>query len=275
MGIIRGAGLGLREPHIEEILDHLPPVPWFEVLADNYLGIGGRPRDRLFEIRAHYPVVFHSVGMNLGSVDPLDEDYLDRLLELRAELQPEWISDHFCWTAARGRHHHDLLPLPCTEEVIAHLCERVSRVQDRLGERMLLENASAYVAFRDSECSEWEFVREVAERADCFLLLDINNIYVNSYNFGFDPREYLEAIPRERVKQIHLAGFSDERTHLIDTHGADVSADVWRLYRDSVELLGAVPACVERDSNIPAFDVIFDEARRAQQVMLEETGGAS
>ncbi|MCP4002941.1 MAG: DUF692 domain-containing protein [bacterium] len=272
---IRGAGLGLRQQHVREILETRPPVPWFEVLADNYMGIGGLPVEKLLSIRAEYPVVFHGVGMNLGSTDPLDEDYLDQLLELRERVQPAWVSDHLCWTAVRGQHHHDLLPLPFTEEVVAHLCERISRVQDRLGERILIENASAYVGFRECECSEWEFVRQVAERADCHILLDVNNIYVNSYNFGFDPQTYLEAIPVDRVKQVHLAGFTDERTHLIDTHGADVAGDVWRLYRASLKLLGPVPTCIERDNDIPSFPELFAEAKLADECMREETGGVA
>ncbi len=272
---IHGVGLGLRQPHVREILEGRPPVPWFEVLADNYMGIGGAPLDKLLQVRAAYPVVFHSVGMNLGSADPLDMEYLAQLMDLRERVEPSWISDHLCWTSVRGRHHYDLLPLPFTEEVIAHLCERIGRVQDLVGERILIENASAYIGFRQSECSEWEFVREIAERADCNILLDVNNIYVNSFNFGFDPLCYLDAIPVERVVQIHLAGFSDYRTHLIDTHGADVAADVWQLYRASLERFGAVPACIERDNDIPSFAELFAEAQQAAQYMAGRSGAAA
>jgi len=274
MTSIAGTGLGLRQPHIREILDHRPPVPWFEVLTDNYLGIGGEPLEQLLEIRSHYPVVLHGVGMNLGSTDPLDESYLDKVCELRDLLQPEWISDHLCWTAVGGRCHHDLLPLPFTEEVVAHLSERISRVQDRLGERILVENASAYIRFRNPEFEEWEFVREVAERADCDVLLDINNIYVNSFNFGFDPSTYIEAVPASRVRQLHLAGYADQGSYLVDTHGADITAAVWRFYQASLKHLGAIPVSIERDNDIPAFDVLYAELEQAQRLIEDETGGA-
>jgi hypothetical protein len=212
--------------------------------------------------------------MNLGSADPLDESYIDKVCELRDLLQPEWISDHLCWTAVGGRCHHDLLPLPFSEEVIAHVSDRISRIQDRLGERILVENASAYIRFRDPEYEEWEFVREVAERADCDVLLDINNIYVNSFNFAFDPLEYLEAIPTSRVRQLHLAGFSDEGSYLIDTHGADIAGDVWRFYEASLKHLGAVPVCIERDNDIPTFDVLHAEVEQAQKLIDGLSGGA-
>lgn len=268
------AGLGLREPHVQEILEQRPPVPWFEVLADNYLGIGGRTAWRLLEIRRDYPVSFHCVGLNLGSSEPLDLDYLDRLIALRERLAPRWISDHLCWTAAQGRQHHDLLPLPFTEEAVDQASERISRIQDRLRERILIENVSAYVAFRESEAREWEFLRAVAERADCHILLDINNIYVNARNFAFDPRAYLEGIPPERVKQIHLAGHDDAGTHLVDTHGSPVAAEVWGLYRESLKRLGPVPVCIERDNAIPAFEALWEEARHAEALQQEVCGGA-
>lgn len=212
-----GFGLGLRVDHYEAILAESPRVDWFEVLTENYLVPGGKPLSYLMRMRERYPLVMHGVSLSIGSTAPLDLDYLRQLKALAARVEPAWISDHLCWTGVAGRNTHDLLPLPYTEEALAHVVERVRMVQDVLGRRILLENVSSYVAFRDSPLTEWGFLAEIAARADCLILLDVNNIYVSSVNHGFDPLEYLNAIPAARVQQIHLAGHENHGDYLIDT----------------------------------------------------------
>src|SRR5690349_4428190 len=225
-----GFGLGLRTAHYEEILNSEPQVDWFELLSENYMVAGGKPLHYLDRICERYPVVMHGVSLSIGSTDPLDVDYLRQLKALSVRAQPRWISDHLCWTGVSGKNTHDLLPVPYTEEALQHIVERVSRVQDFLGRRILLENVSSYVGFKDSLLTEWEFIAEIARRADCLLLLDVNNIYVSAYNHGFDPQAYLAGIPAARVQQIHLAGHSNCGEYIIDTHDADVVDPVWSLY---------------------------------------------
>jgi len=266
-----GFGLGLRTVHYEEVLAGRPGVDWFELLSENYLVPGGKPLRYLDRIRADYPVVMHGVSLSIGSSDPLDHDYLRALKALADRVSPHWISDHLCWTGVGGKNTHDLLPLPYTEEALDQVVARVHAVQDALGRRILLENVSTYVSYRDSELTEWEFLAEIARRADCLILLDVNNIYVSAYNHGFDADEYLAGIPAERVQQIHVAGHSNCGDHIIDTHDADVIDPVWDLYAKAITRLGSVSTMIERDDHIPPLaDLIseLDRARRVAQMAL-------
>ncbi|TLY65027.1 MAG: DUF692 domain-containing protein, partial [Gammaproteobacteria bacterium] len=246
-----GFGLGLRVDHYEAILADRPAVDWFEVLTENYLVPGGKPLHYLMRMRERYPLAMHGVSMSIGSSAPLDRGYLEQVKQLARRVEPAWISDHLCWTGVAGRNTHDLLPLPYTEEALEHVAERVRAVQDILGRRILLENVSSYVAFRDSSLTEWEFLHGVAERADCLILLDVNNIYVSAVNHEFDPRDYLDAIPAGRVQQIHLAGHENHGDYLIDTHDHPVPDPVWELYAAAVARFGAVSTMIERDAHIP------------------------
>jgi len=261
-----GFGLGLRVDHYQAILTDNPSVDWFEALTENYLVPGGKPLDYLMRIRERYPVVMHGVSMSIGSTQPLDRDYLAQVKALAARLQPEWVSDHLCWTGVAGRNMHDLLPLPYTEEALRNVVERVRTVQDILGRRILLENVSSYLTYRDSQVTEWEFLREIAERADCLILLDVNNIYVSSVNHEFDPLEYLNAIPVERVQQIHLAGHENHGDYLIDTHDHPVPDPVWELYSAAVRRFGSVSTMIERDDNIPALEELCSELGAARSL---------
>ena len=266
-----GFGLGLRTDHYEEVLAGQPGVDWFELLSENYLVPGGKPLRYLDRIRADYPVVMHGVSLSIGSSDPLDMHYLRALKALAERVSPHWISDHLCWTGVSGRNTHDLLPLPYTEEALAQVVAKVEAVQDYLGRRILLENVSSYVSYKDSELTEWEFLAEIARRADCLILLDVNNIYVSAYNHGFDAEAYLDAIPAERVQQIHLAGHSNCGDHIIDTHDADVIDPVWDLYAKAIARLGPVSTMIERDDHIPPLaDLVseLDRARRVAEVAL-------
>jgi hypothetical protein len=272
-----GFGLGLRVDHYEAILADRPAIDWFEVLSENYLVGGGKPLHYLMRMRERYPLVMHGVSMSIGSTAPLDREYLRRLKELAERVQPAWISDHLCWTGVAGRNTHDLLPLPYTEEALEHVVGRVRAVQDFLGRRILLENVSSYVAFRDSRLTEWEFLREVAERADCLILLDVNNIYVSAVNHEFDAREYLDAIPVDRVQQIHLAGHENHGDYLIDTHDHPVPDPVWALYAAAVGRFGAVSTMIERDAHIPPVEELcaeLDEARALAARALARAHGA-
>ena len=259
-----GFGLGLRVEHYEAVLAERPAVDWFEALTENYLVPGGKPLDYLTRIRERYPLVLHGVSLSIGSSHPLDREYLAKLKQLAARIEPAWISDHLCWTGVAGKNLHDLLPLPYTDEALANIVERVRTVQDFLGRRILLENVSSYVTFRDSSLTEWDFLREVAERADCLILLDVNNIYVSSVNHEFDPHDYLNAIPVERVQQIHLAGHEDHGDYLIDTHDHPVPDPVWDLYTDAVRRFGSVATMIERDANIPPLAQLCAELEQAR-----------
>lgn len=266
-----GFGLGLRVDHYEAILNGRPRVDWFEALTENYLVPGGKPLDYLMRIRERYPMVMHGVSLSIGSSHPLDRDYLARVKSLAARLEPQWISDHLCWTGVAGHNLHDLLPLPYTAEALTNVVDRVRIVQDILGRRILLENVSSYLAYRDSEVTEWEFLCEVAERADCLILLDVNNIYVSSVNHEFDPLDYLHAIPVDRVQQIHLAGHENLGDYLIDTHDHPVPDPVWDLYSHAVRRFGNVSTMIERDDNIPPLEELcaeLDCARRLAERAL-------
>jgi uncharacterized protein (UPF0276 family) len=261
-----GFGLGLRVDHYEAILADNPPVDWFEALTENYLVPGGKPLDYLMRIRERYPMVLHGVSLSIGSTQALDRNYLAQLKALAARVDPHWISDHLCWTGIAGRNMHDLLPLPYTEEAVSNVVERVRTVQDILGRRILLENVSSYVTYRDSQVTEWEFLREIAQRADCLLLLDVNNIYVSSVNHEFDPLDYLNAIPVDRVQQIHLAGHENHGDYLIDTHDQPVPDPVWELYDAAVRRFGSVSTMIERDANIPPLEELCAELDAARQL---------
>lgn len=270
---IAGFGLGLRSDHYGDLLGDERPqgVDWLEILTENYLVPGGPPLANLEKIRARYPVAMHGVSLSIGSSDPLDLDYLKQIKALADRIQPAIVSDHLCWTGYAGLNMHDLLPVPHTEEAIAHIVERVLRVQDALGRRIALENVSSYVDFSFSAVPEWEFLSAIAERADCDILLDVNNIYVSSYNHEFDPLAYLAAIPPARVRQFHLAGHENNGTHIVDTHNAPVIDPVWALYAEAVRRFGSVPAMIERDANIPPLDELLAEVdlmRRAAEKAL-------
>jgi len=270
-----GFGLGLRVEHYDAILSQPPPIDWLEALTENYLVPGGKPLHFLSRMRERYPVVLHGVSMSIGSTDPLDRHYLSQVKALAARIEPEWISDHLCWTGVAGRNVHDLLPLPYTEEALANVVERVRTVQDILGRRILLENVSSYVSFRDSGLTEWEFLKAVAEAADCLILLDVNNIYVSSVNHEFDPLEYLNAIPVERVQQIHLAGHEDHGDYLIDTHDHPVANPVWDLYGAAVRRFGNVSTMIERDANIPPLEELCAELAAARRLAAQAVAEAA
>lgn len=271
-----GHGIGLRTEHYADVLASSPdqsPCDWFEVISDNFMVPGGNPRRVLRAVRERWPVVLHGVSLSLGSVDPLDARYLDDLAALAAEIEPALISDHLCWGSHGGKYAHDLLPLPFNEEALAHVAERVLRVQDRLKRRILVENVSSYVAFPQSTMAEHEFLKALAERADCGLLLDVNNVYVSAHNHGFDARAFLDGIPKDRVAQFHLAGHSQLGDLLLDTHDHPVRDEVWELYRHAVGRFGAVPTLIEWDDKVPPLERVVEESRRARTVAAEVTRG--
>lgn len=273
--MIKGYGLGLRTDHYRDFVDAPQAVDWLEILSENYMVPGGKPLHFLDRIRADYPMVMHGVSLSIGSVDPLDAHYLRQLKTLAERVQPAWISDHLCWTGVDHANLHDLLPLPLTEETLRHVADRVQRVQDFLGRRILLENVSTYVACAGDEMSEWDFIAELAARADCWLLLDVNNVYVSARNHGFDARAYLDAMPAARVKQIHLAGHEDHGGYVIDTHDHPIRDEVFALYAYTIERLGPVPTMIERDDHIPPLGVLLEElamVRRYADAALARRG---
>ena len=261
------AGIGLRAPHIAQVLAARPPVPWFEVHSENYFADGGRALAALDRIRADYPLSLHGVGLSLGSTDPLDIGHLSKLKRLADRVLPARVSEHLCWSSVHGRHFNDLLPLPYTSEALDHVCARVGQVQDFLGREILVENVSSYLTFPESTIPEYEFVVAVAARTGCGLLVDVNNIYVNARNHGIDADAYLAAIPPATVAEIHLAGFDASGPYLIDTHGAPVAPDVWALYERALRRFGRVPTLIEWDTDIPDFAVLQSEAATAQSYL--------
>ncbi len=263
-----GFGLGLRTDHYETILEAHPPVDWFEVLSENYLVAGGKPLYYLDRIRAEYPIVMHGVSLSIGG-DKINREYLKKLKELADRVEPEWISDHLCWTGIRGKNLHDLMPLPYTEEAIAHVVSHVNEVQDFLSRRILLENVSSYVTYKQSAMSEWDFLRSIAERADCYILLDVNNIYVSSFNHGFDPEAFLRGVPVERVHQFHLAGHRNCGNYIVDTHDDSVIDPVWDLYAKAVRRFSDVSTMIERDDHIPPLPELLEELDRARRIARE------
>ena len=261
------AGIGLRAPHIGYVKAQRPPVAWFEVHSENYFAEGGPAIASLERIRADYPLSLHGVGLSLGSTDSLSRAHLAKLASLIARVEPALVSEHLSWSGVGGRHFNDLLPLPCTDEAVAHVCSRVAEVQDILGRVIAVENVSSYVGFADSDIAEWEFVAAVVARTGCKLLLDVNNVYVNAVNHGFDAETYLAAMPGDAVAEIHLAGFDARGPCLIDTHGARVAPEVWGLYRSAIERFGARPTLIEWDVDIPEFSVLETEALAATTIL--------
>jgi uncharacterized protein (UPF0276 family) len=271
-----GVGIGLRPKHQPRILETPDPkrlgIDFFEALSENFMVPGGRPLRVLADVRARFPVVLHGVSLNVGSADPLDRGYLDELAALARRCEPDWISDHLCWTGVGGRNLHDLLPLPCTEAVVSHVADRVRQVQDHLGRRIALENVSSYLRYRADAMPEWELLARIAERADCWILLDVNNVFVSAHNHGFDPELYLTAIPADRVVEIHLAGHSSRDGLLIDTHDHPVRDEVWALYEMALRRLGKVSTLVEWDDHIPDLEGVVAEADRARRILARVAG---
>ena len=261
------AGIGLRAPHRRELLERRPEAAWLEVHSENYFAEGGRAMAELDELRQHYPLSLHGVGLSLGSADPLDTGHLAHLKRAVERYAPALVSEHLCWVSYGGAYLHDLLPLPFTEEALAHVVLRIRAVQETLGRQILIENVSSYLEFEHSTIPEWEFLREVAARSGCGILLDVNNVYVSAVNHGFDAHAYLAAVPAAAVQEIHLAGHTrrefDGATLLLDTHDQRVAEPVWALYQHTLMLTGPKPTLIEWDSELPTLDVLLDEARRA------------
>jgi uncharacterized protein (UPF0276 family) len=270
-----GMGVGLRTVHFQHILQEQPQVDWFEIISENFMDSGGRPRHVLEQIAERYPIVMHGVSMSIGSTDPLNIEYLKKLKKLASAVGARWVSDHLCWTGVAGLNSHDLLPIPLNEETLRHVVERIRVVQDLLERPLVLENPSSYVTFADSTMTEWEFLTRMSEEADCGLLLDVNNVYVSSRNHDFDPREYIENVPHERIVQCHLAGHTNLGTHIIDTHDDHVINPVWELYRLAHQLTGGVSTLLEWDAKIPEFPVVHAEVLKAKQFMGEQLGDAA
>ena len=264
-----GLGVGLRTVHFPYILKNLPKVDWFEVISENFMDSRGRPRYVLEQVAERYPVVMHGVSLSIGSTDPLNFDYLQKLKNLADAVNARWVSDHLCWTGVAGINAHDLLPVPLNEETLAHVRARVRTVQDFLERPLVLENPSTYVEFADSTMPEWEFLTRLAEDADCGLLLDVNNVFVSSVNHDFDPAEYVRNVPHRRVVQFHLAGHTDCGTHRIDTHDGEVIDPVWELYRLAHRLTGGASTLLEWDAKIPEFPVVHAEVLKAKHYMSE------
>lgn len=269
MSGLAGCGIGLRREHHDLVLSEAPEVAWFEVISENFMVGGGRPRHVLERVRRDYPVSLHGVSLSLGSAEPLEGEHLRRLKELVGWVEPALVSDHLCWSGLGGHNSHDLLPLPFTEEAVATAAGKIRQAQEALGRRILVENVSTYLEWRASALTEWDFLAAVVREADCDVLLDVNNLYVNSRNHAFDPLAYLEGVPADRVKEIHLAGHEDHGDIVIDTHDHPVCEAVWDLYHQAVERFGPVPTLIERDARIPPFDVLEAEARRAQAILEE------
>jgi uncharacterized protein (UPF0276 family) len=272
---ITGSGINLMSKHHKTILETQPAVNWFEVHPEHYFRRhGGLILQNLERIREKYPITFHGVGLSLGAIAPLDWQYINDLKRLIQQFQPAWFSEHISWASGESRHFHDLIPLPHSEEAVLHIAKRIREVQDFLGERILVENISSYMAYAASELTEAEFISAVLVEADCYLLLDVNNLYVNSVNHGFSALKALNQIPSERVKQIHLAGYSDRGSYLLDTHGQKVHQSVWHLYQAAINRLGNVPTLIEWESNVPDFAVVKAEADKAneylQQTLLQQ-----
>lgn len=268
-----GFGLGLRPQHYADILDGNPDVDWFEIISENYLVPGGQPLRMLDRIRARYPVVMHGVSLSIASTAPFDETYLAQLKALAERIEPKFVSDHLCWTGVHGINLHDLLPIPYTREALEHVVSRVQYIQDYMRRPIALENVSTYVQFGHSEMTEWEFISEMTKRTGCWLVFDVNNVFVSAFNHEYDPYTFINGIPADRVVQFHLAGHEHNMTHIIDTHDALVPEEVWELYRAAVKRFGAVSTIIERDDNIPPLAELVAElghARAIAQEMLPE-----
>ncbi|MFC5185974.1 MNIO family bufferin maturase [Actinomadura harenae] len=267
-----GLGLGLRTPHLAYVLAEWPEVDWFEIISENFMDSGGYPRHALDRIAERYPVVMHGVSLSIGGSDPLDPDYLARLRALADALPAAWVSDHVCWTGVAGMNTHELLPIPFTEESLRHVARRVEVVQDALRRPLVLENPSTYASFTHSTMTEAEFLGRLCEESGCLLLLDVNNVAVSAFNHGFDPGEYLRALPHDRIAQIHIAGHADHGTHKIDTHDRPVSEAVWDLYAQAIALAGPTATLLEWDDALPAFPDLLAELAKARPYLEAEDG---
>jgi uncharacterized protein len=268
-----GFGLGLRPQHYSEILEGSWPIDWFEIISENFMVPGGRPVAMLEQIRARCPIVMHGVSLSIASTAPLDMEYLASLKALAHRVQPKWISDHLCWTGVHGVNLHDLLPIPYTHEALEHIVSRVHKVQEVLGRTIALENVSTYVRFTHSDMTECEFISELSRRTGCWLLLDINNVFVNAFNHGFDALDFLNRIPADRIVQFHVAGHSDMGSHLIDSHDQPVRDEVWDLYRAALARFGPVSTMIERDEDIPPLAEVVAELSYARSI-AEDVFGA-
>jgi uncharacterized protein (UPF0276 family) len=264
-----GFGVGLRSAHYDHLEAHWPAVDWFEVISENFMDSHGRPRHVLDEIVARYPVVAHGVSLSIGSADPLDLDYLARLKRFVDDIDPVWVSDHVCWTGVAGLNTHELVPIPFTEEALAHVVQRIAIVQDVLERRIVLENPSSYVTYVASTMTEWEFLARMAADADCGLLLDVANVRVSAVNHDFDAVEYLRGLPHERIVQMHLAGHDERETHIVDTHDRPVADAVWALYAIASELTGGVSTLIEWDERLPPFPAVHAEVLKARRLVSE------
>lgn len=263
-----GVGIGLRDAHFDQLMEADHGVPWVELLTDNFFAQGGLPPRQLDRIAERYPVTLHCVGMNIGGADPLDFDYLRSIREIAARTGAAWVSDHLCFTALAGRHYHDLLPLPYSDEAVRHVAERIDAIQDFFGYRLVVENVSAYLRAQ-APLNEAEFIAAVCDEADCELLLDVNNLYVNQVNLGFDAARAIERLPMERVREVHLAGYEDKGEYLIDAHNNRVSEPVWELFAQLAGKLTDTSVCIEWDNDIPPLDVLLDEASRARTALAQ------
>ena len=260
-----GTGIGLRTVHFGEILAGKPALDWFEVLSENFMDTGGRPLFVLDQVVERYPVALHGVSLSVGSTDPLDRGYLQKLKALAKRTRARWVSDHLCWTGVLGRNTHDLLPLPYDKATLRHVARRVRQVQDALERPLVLENPSSYLEYERSTMTEWEFLSELCDATGCGLLLDVNNVYVSSYNHGYDPRQYVDGIPADRVVQVHLAGHTNEGTHILDTHSGRAIPQVWKLYERLVARTGPVSTLYEWDADIPPLATVVREAAKARR----------
>ena len=262
-----GVGIGLRIPHYGHIFEHKPVVDWFEIISENFMVDGGRPLDVLDRILERYRVVQHGVSMYFGSAGELNREHLRRLKTLIKRTKTPWVTDHLCWGSVDGRYTHDLLPMPYTFEAVEITARKIREARDFLETPIAVENVSSYAEFHISEMTEWEFLNEVVERADCGILLDVNNIYVSSRNHSFDPFEYVNSVPAERVAQIHIAGHSKFEKYILDTHDHPVIDPVWKLYERAIERCGATATLLEWDDSIPSFDEVHAEARKAERYL--------
>jgi len=264
-----GFGLGLRAHYFQDFAASRRAVNWLEIVSENFMVAGGKPLQWLDRLRRDYPMAMHGVTLSIGESQPLDRQYLRQLGALADRVEPLWVSDHLCWSGHAGRYSHDLLPLPYSEEALDHVAARVREVQDRLGRRLVLENVSSYVEFRDSSMSEWAFLDALCRATDCLLLLDINNIYVSSVNHDFDPLEFVYGVPAERVQQVHLAGHTARDGYCIDTHDAAVTDPVWALYRAFIEHAGERATMIERDDHLPPLVELESELAHARRIAGE------
>jgi uncharacterized protein (UPF0276 family) len=270
-----GIGVGLRVPHYRHILSQRPAVDFFEIISENFMVEGGKPTYHLEQVLERYPLIQHGVSLSIGGPEAPDPAYLARLKQLVRKVKPAWVSDHFCWCGVPGAHLHDLLPLPYTWEAVERVAERARRVQDYLEVPFALENTSSYMAYTSSEMTEWQFISEIAERADIGLMFDVNNVYVSAYNHGFDAREFIRSVPHERIVQIHLAGHTNLGKYIIDTHRGQVIDAVWDLYRETIRLSGPVSTLIEWDDEIPEWPVLAAEAEKARSARNEALGLAA